>query len=84
MKTLILSTVAALAIAGPALADDGSFYHGERSHGEPAYVIAHFDQDGDSWRPLVPVSADGRLSTSNQDLAAFAANKLDNGERGFK
>jgi hypothetical protein len=82
MKTIILSAAAAFSLAAPAFADDGAFYSGERSQGDPAFVIVHFDQDGDTWRSVVGTETDTRVSTSNQDLAEFAAKKLDNGERG--
>jgi hypothetical protein len=82
MKRIILSIAAALALSAPAFADDGAYYTGERSQGDPASVIAHFDQDGDTWRTVASTQTDTRVSTSNQDLAEFAAGKLDNGERG--
>ncbi len=86
MKTFILATTAAIALASPVLAEgDGSRYHGDTSNGDVAYVLAHFAQDregGDGPRVLISEVSDVVISTSNDTLASYAASKLDNGERG--
>lgn len=83
MKNLILVAAAVFGFAGAALADDGAFYTGAVSAGDPVSVVAHFNQDGDTWRPLAPNASTLRISSTSEDLAALAAKTLDNDARGF-
>lgn len=65
---------------------DGARYTGPTSHGDVAAVIEHFAMDrsgGDGPRVLVPSTDGMTLSTSNDSLAAYAAAKLANDERGY-
>ena len=73
MKTLVLAAVAALATA-PVFAQNLT---------AAEFAAAHFAKDhetGDGPRTVPTLSGNGEiLSTSNQDVAAFAAAHLENG-----
>ena len=77
MKTLVIAAAAAL-LAAPVVAQQ---YQGDVSPAE--FTVAHFAQDhetGDGPRAVPTISNNGEiLSTSNRDLASFAAVKLANG-----
>lgn len=77
--------IAARHFAQSAEGGDGARYSGPTSAGNPGETIAHFAQSrsgGDGPRLLIPSDADGVMSTSNSDLASFAAQHLHNDERG--